>query len=128
MSKRRQKKYPKPAPGYKKDGRTDLRKLPKIIYRPLKRVQAEGLAIHLQLSEASGDKPGGRLSASQHEPPTMELDPGFVGRRRLENAVHEALHLACPWMWEHVVTPIARYLTMVLWHLGLRWKDELDHE
>ena len=42
--------------------------------------------------------------------PTLWLDPTLDGTRAgLETALHEALHLACPFMYEDVVTQTARY-------------------
>ena len=105
--------------GYRADGRIDLRRLPKIIERPLGREQAHGMAAQLLHSSAGGD-PRDYLPDWKGEP-TLYLDPSLDGTRAgLETAIHEALHLACPWMFEVVVTQTARYLAMVVWHLGYR--------
>lgn len=106
-------------PGYKKDGRIDLRMLPEIVFRPLGREHAYGQATQLLHSDASGDKkPVGK--------PLFEIDTRWTGRKRLDTDIHEALHLACPFMFEDVVGPTARYVAMILWHLGYRLKDEDD--
>lgn len=105
--------------GYKADGRIDLRRLPRIIRRPLGREQAHGMAAQLLHSEAGGD-PRDYLPDWDGSP-TLWLDPTLDGTRAgMETALHEALHLACPFMFENVVTQTARYQAMVLWHLGYR--------
>lgn len=99
--------------GYRRDGRVDLRRLPRIIHRPLGREQAYGFAAQLLHGDA-GEPP-------YPGPPTIWLDPSYDGTRKgLEVAIHEALHLACPFMFESVVTATARYLARLLWHLGYR--------
>lgn len=103
--------------GFKKDGRIDLRRLPRIVERPLLRHGADGMATQLLHSDASGD-------LYEVTEPIIELDTRLKGRARLETVIHEALHLACPWMFEQVVTQVARYLAMVVWHLGYR--DDRD--
>jgi hypothetical protein len=108
--------------GYKANGTLDLRRMPKIIRRPLGREQAHGMAAQLLHSEAGGD-PRGYLPDWGGEP-TLWLDPSLDGTRAgLETAIHEALHLACPFMFEKVVTQVARYLAMVVWRLGYRLPD-----
>jgi hypothetical protein len=107
--------------GYRADGRIDLRRMPDIIERPLGREQAHGMAAQLLHSEAGGD-PRSYLPEWTGEP-TIWLDPTLDGRAHLETALHEALHLACPWMYEKVVTQTARYLAMVVWRLGYRRED-----
>lgn len=105
--------------GYRRDGGVDLRRLPNIVQRPLGKEQAYGFAAQLLHGDA-GEPPF-------EGPPTIWLDPSYDGTRRgLEVALHEALHLACPWMYEQVVTQTARYQAMLLWHLGYRLthKDE----
>ncbi len=98
--------------GYKKDGNIDLRRLPVITERSLHRERAHGLASQHIHGEA-GERPVGTQ-------PTIELDTALKGRKEMEIAIHEALHLACPFMYEKVVTQTARYLAMVLWHLNFR--------
>lgn len=110
--------------GYRADGRVDLRRMPRIIERPLGREQAHGMAAQLLHSEAGGD-------ARSYLPewdgqPTIWIDPTLPGRAHLETAIHEALHLACPFLYEGVVTKVARYLAMVIWKLGYRRIDEVD--
>ena len=76
-------------------------------------------------SEASGD-PRKYLPDWDGEP-TIYLDPADRHTRAgMETVIHEALHLACPWMFEKVVGPTARYITMVLWKLGYRLKKVED--
>ena len=111
----------KPKPnGYKKDGRIDLRRLPQIIERPLLRHIAEGLAFQKLHGDASGD----RVPVKE---PKIEIDSRLRGRVRLETIIHEALHLACPWMPEITVGPVARYVSMVVWKMGYRI-DEFTKE
>jgi hypothetical protein len=106
--------------GYRADGRIDLRRMPRIIERPLGRHRAYGMAAQLLHGEAGGEKPDREWTGE----PTIWRDPAYDGTRRgLETDIHEALHLACPWMYENVVTQTARYLAMVLWKLGYRRED-----
>lgn len=107
--------------GYTASGRIDLRRLPRIIERPLGREQAHGMAAQLLHSSTGGD-PRDYLPEWDGQP-TIWLDPTLPARAHLETAIHEALHLACPWMFETVVTQTARYLAMVVWKLGYR-RDE----
>jgi hypothetical protein len=74
------------------------------------------MATQLLHSEASGEN--GTVTE-----PVLELDSRLKGRVRLETILHEALHLACPWMPERVVLQTARYLAMVAWHLEYRSPD-----
>lgn len=99
-------------PGFKKDGRIDLRRLPKIIERPLLRHGADGMATQILHSDASGDE--------AVLEPLLEVDSRLLGRARLETIIHEGLHLACPWMPEKVVLQTGRYLAMIVWHLNYR--------
>lgn len=98
--------------GYKKDGNIDLRRLPVIIERHLHRERAHGLAMQ-HIHHEAGERPLGTR-------PTLELDTATKGRKQLETAIHEALHLSCPFMYEKVVTQTARYIAMVLWKLNFR--------
>jgi hypothetical protein len=101
--------------GFRKDGSVDLRRLPLIVERPLMRHVADGLAtqlLHTEPHEAPPDQP------------ILEIDSRLVGRVRLETIIHEALHLACPWMMEPVVLKVARYIAMIVWHLEYRREDE----
>lgn len=103
--------------GFKKDGGVDLRKLPLIVERPLMRHAADGMATQLLHSDPCGDGP---------DNPMLEIDSRLNGRVRLETIIHEALHLACPWMMEHVVAKVARYIAMIVWHLEYRRDCERD--
>jgi len=103
--------------GYKANGTLDLRRMPAIIERPLGRSRAFGFAAQQLHGEAGGDAPMPEWTGE----PTIWRDPTYDGTRRgLETDIHEALHLACPWMFEKVVTQTARYLAMVMWKLGYR--------
>ena len=103
--------------GYKANGTLDLRRMPRIIERLLGRSQSYGFAAQRLHGEAGGDAPDPEWDGT----PTIWLDPTYDGTRRgLETALHEALHLACPWMYEQVVKQTARYLAMVLWRIGYR--------
>ena len=97
--------------GFRKDGGVDLRRLPKIVERPLLRHVADGMATQLLHTEPNETPP---------KTPILEIDSRLSGRVRLETILHEALHLACPWMMEPVVLKVARYLAMIVWHVGYR--------
>lgn len=101
--------------GFRKDGGVDLRKLPLIIERPLMRHSADGMATQLLHTEPNETPP---------DQPILEIDTRLIGRVRLETIIHEALHLACPWMTETVVLKVARYIAMIVWHLEYRRKNE----
>ena len=101
--------------GFKKDGTTDLRMLPKIIEKPLRRHGADGLATHLLFTEPGETPP---------TEPILEIDSGLQGRARLETILHEGIHLACPWMPEEGVLKLGRYLAMITWHMNYREKDD----
>jgi hypothetical protein len=101
---------------YTKSGAIDLRRLPRIVTRPLGRHGADGLAEHRLFSD----------SKRVEDHPTIYIDVGAKGKKRLEIAIHEALHLACPWMVEQAVIAASRYVARVLWHLGLRFEDERE--
>lgn len=101
--------------GFRKDGSVDLRFLPKIVFRPLMRHAADGMASQALHSEPNETPPEG---------PILEVDSRLSGRRKLETIIHEALHLACPWMMEGVVLKVARYIAMILWHLEYKTNDE----
>jgi len=95
--------------------------MPRIIERPLGRERAYGFAAQQLHGDAGGDAP---IPEWQGEP-TIWLDPSYDGTRRgMETALHEALHLACPFLYEAVVTKVARYLAMVLWRLGYRRMED----
>jgi len=103
--------------GFRKDGSVDLRRLPKIVERPLMRHGADGQATQLLHTEPAEKPP---------TEPILEIDTRLRGRVRLETIIHEALHLACPWMMEPVVLKVARYVAMIVWHLEYRDKDSED--
>lgn len=99
--------------GYRRGGGVDLRRLPRIVQRPLGKERAYGFAAQLLHGEAGEPPFAGE--------PTIWLDPSYDGTRKgMEVALHEALHLACPFMFEDVVTATARYQARLLWHLGYR--------
>lgn len=103
--------------GFRKDGSVDLRRLPRIIERPLLRHVADGMATQLLHTEPNETPPN---------EPILEIDSRLVGRERLETIIHEALHLACPWMMEPVVLKVARYIAMIVWHL--EYRREVENE
>lgn len=108
--------------GFRKDGRVDLRYLPKIVFRALGRHSVDGFA-HQKLHEDAG---GDRNPVRE---PLIEIDTAIEGTfGELETVVHEAIHLAFPWMFETVVGPGARYIARILWKVGFRRKtsEELD--
>jgi hypothetical protein len=84
------------------------------------RHSAEGLAHQLLHSDA-----GQQLDTVKE--PLLEIDPRYTGRRRLENILHEALHLACPFMPEETVLKTGRYLAMIVWHMGYR-EENNEHD
>lgn len=105
--------------GFRKDGSVDMRMLPKIVERPLMRHVADGMATQLLHTEPAEKPPS---------EPILEIDPRLRGRVRLETIIHEALHLACPWMMEPVVLKVARYIAMIVWHLEYREKGDDGHD
>ena len=104
---------------FRKDGSVDMRRLPKIVERPLMRHSADGMATQLLHTEPAETPP---------TEPILEIDPRLRGRIRLETIIHEALHLACPWMMEPVVLKVARYIAMIVWHLEYREKGDDGHD
>lgn len=103
--------------GFRKNGGVDMRRLPKIVERPLMRHAADGLATQL-LYTYPNEKPP--------EEPMIEVDARLQGRVRLETIIHEALHLACPWMMEEVVLKVARYIAMIVWHCDYKREEDRD--
>lgn len=98
---------------FRKDGRVDLRKLPKIVYRPLLKYNAAGMATQLLHTEHNE-------GTRQPTEALLEIDSRLTGRAKLETEIHEAFHLAAPWAPEIVVLQTSRYIAMVIWHLGYR--------
>lgn len=103
--------------GFRKDGSVDFRRLPRIVERPLMRHGADGLATQLLHTDPEEIPP---------KEPLLEIDSRLSGRVRLETIIHEALHLACPWMMEPVVLKVARYIAMIVWHLNYRDENDRD--
>lgn len=101
--------------GFRKDGSIDMRRLPLIVERPLRRHGADGLATHLLYTEPGEKAP---------ERPVLEIDSGLTGREKLETVLHEALHLSLPALPEAAVLKVGRYLAMVAWHMGYREKED----
>lgn len=56
--------------------------------------------------------------------PKIEIDSRLKGRQRLETIIHEAMHLAFPWMMEYAVAKAARYIAMIVWHMEYRTEHE----
>lgn len=83
------------------------------------RHSADGLATHIYYTEPHEKPP---------DEPMIEIDSRLSGRVRLETIIHEALHLACPWMMEEVVLKVARYLAMIVWHLEYRREEDVERE
>lgn len=94
-----------------------MRRLPVIVERPLMRHVADGMATQLLHTEPNEASP---------KDPVLEIDSRLSGRARLETIIHEALHLACPWMMESVVLKVARYIAMIVWHLEYRREAESE--
>lgn len=101
-------------PSYTKKGTVDFRKIPRVVYRPLLKHGAEGMATQL-LHTYDANDPAGE--------PMVEIDSRLKGRRKLDTEIHELLHLACPWMPETAVRRTGTYLALVLWNLGYRQKE-----
>ena len=103
-----------PTPRQEKGG-IDLRKLPYIVFRRLP--HDYGLSDHPLWQETTPIK---------H--PMVELDLETVGRKRLEVAIHESMHIAIPALPEPIVTYASRYIAKVVWALGYRadedWQDK----
>ena len=100
---------------YTKKGTVDFRRIPRIVYRPLLKHGAEGMATQLLHTDTPDEK---------QQDPLIEIDSRLTGRRRLDTEVHELLHLACPWMPEVAVRRTATYLALVLWRIGYRLENE----
>lgn len=98
-------------------GGIDLRRVPIIRVRKLGRQRATGQAWHPHFAEV---KP--------IPVPVIDLDPRRTGRKRMDDALHEALHLALPGLPEESVKLAATYQALVLWHLGYRADDEAINE
>lgn len=77
----------------------DLRKLPKVVFRPLGQHQADGLAWTDQ---------------------TLEVDCRMENRARLETIIHEAMHMSLPWLPEKFILRASRYIAKVVWFAGYR--------
>lgn len=99
-----------PSPRQEKGG-VDLRKLPHVIFRRLPRYH--GLSDHPLWQE---------ITPLEH--PTVELDIDTVGRKRLEVAIHESMHIAIPALPETIVTYSSRYIAKVVWALGYRADED----
>jgi hypothetical protein len=92
-------------------GGIDLRKLPYIVFRRLG--PNYGLSDHPLWQE---------LTPIKH--PMVEIDLETVGRKRLEVAIHESIHIAIPALPEPIVTYTARYVAKVIWALGYRADED----
>lgn len=103
--------------GFTKNGTVDLRRLPRIVERPLMRHSADGMATQLLHTDPNETPP---------TEPLLEVDSRLSGRPRLETVIHEALHLACPWMPEETVAKVGRYVAMIVWHL--EYRREVENE
>lgn len=104
-------------PGYTRSGVIDLRRMPKIIERPLGQERAHGMALHHQHQD---------IGCTPSCEPTIWLDIGLAGRQELEITIHEALHLCLPFLYEDVVRKAARYIAMILWRRSFRRVDPVD--
>ena len=98
---------------FRKDGRVDLRKIPRIVYRPLLKYKADGMATQLLHTEHNE-------GACQPTEALLDIDSRLSGRAKMETEIHEAFHLAAPWAPEIVVLQTSRYIAMILWYLGYR--------
>lgn len=103
-----------PSPRQEKGG-IDLRKLPHIVFRRLP--NDHGLSNHPIWQE---------LTPLEH--PMVELDIDTVGRKRLEVAIHESMHIAIPALPETIVTYASRYIAKVVWALGYRADEEAQEK
>ena len=101
-------------PPYTKKGTVDFRRIPRVVYRPLMKHGAEGMATQLLHTDTADEK---------FTEPFIEIDSRLTGRRTLDTEIHELLHLACPWMPETAVRRTGTYLALVLWNLGYRQKE-----
>lgn len=89
--------------------RTDLRKLPRIIFKKLGQHQAHGMAMAPEMGD--------------NVEPTIYIDETERGRHRLYVILHEAAHIAAPGLGEEMIVQITRYQAMVAHHLGYRVED-----
>ncbi len=104
--------------GFRKDGSVDLRFLPRIRTRRLGRENAHGLSLQLFDHDVA--------TKERVKEPSIELDAWLSGRHKLEVVIHESLHLAYPALSEIVIRKGARYVAMIVWHLGYRHPEEMD--
>lgn len=98
--------------GFRKDGLVDLRFLPLIRYKKLTRENADGQAFQVAHSDF-----GKRADTDR---PVIEIDITLAGLKQLDAHVHEALHLAFPWMFETPLRAGSWFVSRVLWRAGYR--------
>lgn len=90
----------------------DLRRVPRIVFRKLGREDAFGQAWH---------------PAETGEEALIEIDPTITKLKRLEIAIHEALHIAHFPLPEIIIVRAARYVAKVVWSMGYRADEELQN-
>jgi hypothetical protein len=88
----------------------DLRKPPRVVFRPLGKERAHGQA-HVCPSNPA-------------QRGLIEIDPRLRGRRLLEVAIHEMLHQIFPAMGEEDVRRAGRWIALSLWAWGVRLDED----
>ena len=82
--------------------------------------------VKVVFDELGDNPPNGRNSTAFGEAnkPTGEvvIDPRQPESELLDTAVHEALHVACPYMGEDKVSKTATMIAETLWKMGYRRK------
>lgn len=82
--------------------------------------------VKVTFDELGDNPPNGRNSTNFGEAnkPTGEvvIDPRQPESELLDTAVHEALHVACPFMGEDKVAKTATIIAETLWRMGYRRK------
>jgi hypothetical protein len=82
--------------------------------------------VKVEFDELGDNPPNGRNSTNfgEADKPTGEvvIDPRQSPSELLDTAVHEALHVACPFMSEAKVAKTATIIADTLWRMGYRRK------
>lgn len=80
--------------------------------------------VKVTFDELGDNPPNGRNSTNFGEAnkPTGEvvIDPRQPASELLDTAIHEALHVACPYMGEAKVSKTATLIAETLWRMGYR--------
>ena len=88
----------------------DMRRPVRLVFRPLGRHKADGLA-HI-------------CHSAPEELGKIEIDSNLRGRPLLETIIHELIHIIFPSMQESDVRRAGRYLALCLWAWGIRLDED----